>query len=167
MNATYSKWLKFSTTEGITSLPRPCSSWSWRTSLSLSTYYSCIFLIIFVYLKQDEDVFNERVRILSDQEGNAVEAEAVVLKDLTKVCHTINWMYGKTSPRILLYALICIKRLDAYACYLQPKSRSVEHPISLHYLQPGHTARPPHPAQTLACPTKTAGSVDVWRKATE
>ncbi|KAM7427451.1 hypothetical protein ABFA07_021424 [Porites harrisoni] len=34
---------------------------------------------------EDEDVFNERVRILSDQEGNAVEAEAVVLKDLTKV----------------------------------------------------------------------------------
>ncbi|CAH3155544.1 unnamed protein product [Porites evermanni] len=34
---------------------------------------------------EDEDVFNERVRILSAQEGNAVEAEAVVLKDLTKV----------------------------------------------------------------------------------
>ena len=74
-------------------------------------------LIIFVYLKQDEDVFNERVRILSDQEGNAVEAEAVVLKDLTKVCHTINSMYGKNSPRVLLYALICIERFDAYACY--------------------------------------------------
>ncbi|KAM7436905.1 hypothetical protein ABFA07_013407 [Porites harrisoni] len=34
---------------------------------------------------EDEDVFNERVRILSDQKGNAVQAEAVVLKDLTKV----------------------------------------------------------------------------------
>ena len=74
-------------------------------------------LIIFVYLKQDEDVFNERVRILSDQEGNAVEAEAVVLKDLTKVCYTVNSMYGKNSPRVLLYALICIERFDAYACY--------------------------------------------------
>lgn len=74
-------------------------------------------LITFVHLKQDEDVFNERVRILSDQEGNAVEAEAVVLKDLTKVCYTINSMYAKNSPRVLLYALICIKRFDAYACY--------------------------------------------------
>ena len=100
-------------------------------------------LITFVHWKQDEDVFNERVRILSDQEGNAVEAEAVVLKDLTKVCHTINSMYGKNSPRVLLYALICIERFDAYACYWQPKSWSVEHPISLHYPQPGHTARPP------------------------
>ena len=35
-------------------------------------------------------MFSERVRILSDQKGNAVQAEAVVLKDLTKVCHTIN-----------------------------------------------------------------------------
>ena len=57
-------------------------------------------LITFVHLKQDEDVFNERVRILSDQEGNAVEAEAVVLKDLTKVCYTINSMYAKNSPRV-------------------------------------------------------------------
>jgi len=80
-------------------------------------YYSCFFFNYFCLFKQDEDVFNERVRILSDQEGNAVEAEAVVLKDLTKVCHTINSMYGKNSPRVLLYALICIKRFDAYACY--------------------------------------------------
>ena len=54
-------------------------------------------------------MFSERVRILSDQKGNAVQAEAVVLKDLTKVCHTINSMYGKNRPRVLLYALICIK----------------------------------------------------------
>lgn len=84
-------------------MPRPYSSRSWRTSSSLST--TLVFVLItFVYLKQDEDVFNERVRILSDQEGNAVEAEAVVLKDLTKVCHKINSMYGKNSPRVLLYA---------------------------------------------------------------
>jgi len=71
-------------------------------------------------LKQDEDVFKERVRILSDQEGNAVQAEAVVLKDLTKVCHTINSMYGKNRPRVRLYTLIFIKQLDAYACYRHP-----------------------------------------------
>lgn len=100
-------------------------------------------------LKQDEDVFNERVRILSDQEGNAVQAEAVVLKDLTKVCHTINSMYGKNRPRVLLYALICMKRLGAYACYRQPKPRLVEHPISLYYPRPDDIPRPPHPAQTI------------------
>ena len=117
--------------------------------LILSTTFVFV-LITFVHLKQDEDVFNERVRILSNQERNAVEAEAVVLKDLTKVCYTINSMYAKNSPRVLLYALICIKHFDAYACYWQPKPRSVEYPKNLLFPQPGHTPRPPHPTQTLA-----------------
>ena len=102
-------------------------------------------------------MFNERVRMLFDQEGKAVQDEAVVLKDLTKVCHTINAMYGKNRPRVLLYALICIKQLDAYACYRQPKPRSVEHPISLYYTRPDQMPRRPRPVQT----TKTWGSVDV------
>ena len=113
-------------------------------------------------------MFNERVRILSDQKGNAVQAEAVVLKDLTKVCHTINSMYGKNRPRVLLYALICIKQLDAYACYRQPKPRSVEHPISLYYTRPDHMPRSPRPVQTIVyVPLRLEVQWMLWRKATE
>ena len=39
----------------------------------------------FFFFAQDVDVFNERMRI-THQQNNETQMEAVVLKDLTKVC---------------------------------------------------------------------------------
>ena len=41
-----------------------------------------------MYFPQDEDVFNERMRI-NKQDSTEIQTEAVVLKDLTKVCCTV------------------------------------------------------------------------------
>ena len=41
-----------------------------------------------IYFPQDEDVFNERMRV-NNENSTEIQSEAVVLKDLTKVCWTV------------------------------------------------------------------------------
>ena len=41
-----------------------------------------------IYFPQDEDVFNERMRV-NNESSSEIQSESVVLKDLTKVCCTI------------------------------------------------------------------------------
>ena len=50
------------------------------------------FKLLFAFFSQDEDVFNERVRIANLQ-NSEIQSEAVVLKDLTKVCCVIFLLY--------------------------------------------------------------------------
>lgn len=42
-----------------------------------------------IYFPQDEDVFNERMRVYNES-SSEIQSEAVVVKDLTKVCCTVN-----------------------------------------------------------------------------
>lgn len=41
-----------------------------------------------IYFPQDEDVFNERMRV-NNESSSEIQSETVVLKDLTKVCCTV------------------------------------------------------------------------------
>ena len=61
---------------------------SWTTGL-----YHVIIDTTVIYFPQDEDVFNERMRV-NNESSSEIQSEAVVLKDLTKVCCTGNlrWM---------------------------------------------------------------------------
>ena len=48
-----------------------------------------MFIDTTIYFPQDEDVFNERMRVNSES-SSEIQSEAVVLKDLTKVCCTVD-----------------------------------------------------------------------------
>lgn len=53
-----------------------------------------------IYFPQDEDVFDERMRI-NNQDSSEIETEAVVLKDLTKVCCTVKLLQNVCIHQIL------------------------------------------------------------------
>ena len=42
---------------------------------------------------QDEDVFNERMRV-NNESSSEIQSEAVVLKDLTKVCLIVKLLWN-------------------------------------------------------------------------
>ena len=42
---------------------------------------------------QDEDVFNERMRV-NNESSSEIQSEAVVLKDLTKVCWIVKLLWN-------------------------------------------------------------------------
>lgn len=55
---------------------------------------------------QDEDVFNERMRV-NNESSSEIQSEAVVLKDLTKVCWTVKFVFIKQSTDGCLESCSC------------------------------------------------------------